>query len=643
IHEFELVVTDADANEARDKMIVTVSITSATLTVDAGVDKSHQVSASNRQVYLTGTATEGAAIIEKYEWFKDGQSIGLGASIWFTLIENGTHKFELVVTDIDANEARDEMLIMVTNGTGTENNSTVDEVKPVITLLGNSIVNLIVGDAYIEAGAIAIDNINGDITPDIIVNSSVNIASEGNYTVSYNVSDSVGNSADTVIRKVNVQAAPVLTQEIVLCQNKSAYLDVLYQLGMTINSPLNNGSVFAKDNNFVGAVICGSFSNVNSSADILNRLKGSAFPSATNIITTNNTDGSVTAQYEVNSVNLQAYAQLKKILEATGETDFLTYIDYTTLDLLQDMYIDIYVNYVDLTTTYITVTVTNKAENNVVLLNRLVSEGTISTSNNTNVITDTFNYQSNTLKADILFVMDDSGSMRQEQRAASDAITTTFGSAMAVNGVDWKATVIGTEEGRDYLHKHIDNPSENNISKLASQLLLGTRGGDEVGLKRAYQYLNNGDIIVRNGSKLSMVFISDETAHTELFELDAVDINDTYFVQNGIKVNIIIPQGLNINSNLAFEMANVTGGKIANLYNYATGYSAMMQEIADNAAGSASTIILSEPPIIASIHVLVNGVSNSGWTYNTSNNSIVFNVASTPNTGDQITVRYNKI
>ena len=68
-----------------------------------------------------------------------------------------------------------------------------DNVKPVITLKGNSTVNVRLGDKYVDAGATALDNIDGNITSKIITKSNVNTLKVGTYTVSYTVSDKAGN------------------------------------------------------------------------------------------------------------------------------------------------------------------------------------------------------------------------------------------------------------------------------------------------------------------------------------------------------------------------------------------------------------------------------------------------------------------
>ncbi|MCB0843383.1 MAG: DUF5011 domain-containing protein, partial [Bacteroidetes bacterium] len=90
-----------------------------------------------------------------------------------------------------------------------------DTVKPVITLLGDNPVDLIQGQTYSEAGATASDNLEGDISGNLVIDASaVNTNVVGSYSVTYNVSDQAGNAATEVIRTVNVNpdtVAPVIT------------------------------------------------------------------------------------------------------------------------------------------------------------------------------------------------------------------------------------------------------------------------------------------------------------------------------------------------------------------------------------------------------------------------------------------------
>lgn len=122
-----------------------------------------------------------------------------------------------------------------------------DVTAPVITRLGADPVNVTAGDPYIDAGATALDNIDGDITANIITVNPVNTAVIGTYTVTYNVSDAAGNPAVEVTRTVNVVAPPDLDAPI-LQSFSSTTIDGTYGPGSSINitttfdEPLGAGS-----------------------------------------------------------------------------------------------------------------------------------------------------------------------------------------------------------------------------------------------------------------------------------------------------------------------------------------------------------------------------------------------------------------
>jgi len=80
-----------------------------------------------------------------------------------------------------------------------------DTTPPILTLLGDNPQSIIVGHAYVELGAEALDNSDGNITPSIVIDSSsVNTNIAGTYTVTYNVSDNAGNAATTLTRTVTL-------------------------------------------------------------------------------------------------------------------------------------------------------------------------------------------------------------------------------------------------------------------------------------------------------------------------------------------------------------------------------------------------------------------------------------------------------
>ncbi|HOS02991.1 MAG TPA: DUF5011 domain-containing protein, partial [Candidatus Hydrogenedentes bacterium] len=86
-----------------------------------------------------------------------------------------------------------------------------DTTPPVITLLGVTPVTVTRNTTYVDAGATAWDNQDGDITDRLVKTSTVNTSVVGAYTVTYTVSDTAGNAAIPVIRVVNVVESPDTT------------------------------------------------------------------------------------------------------------------------------------------------------------------------------------------------------------------------------------------------------------------------------------------------------------------------------------------------------------------------------------------------------------------------------------------------
>ena len=85
--------------------------------------------------------------------------------------------------------------------------ASVDETPPVITLLGDAAIFRGQDLVFIDPGAIAEDDVDGDISADIAVGGEiVDTSMTGTYSITYNVTDAAGNSAAEVTRTVSVVA-----------------------------------------------------------------------------------------------------------------------------------------------------------------------------------------------------------------------------------------------------------------------------------------------------------------------------------------------------------------------------------------------------------------------------------------------------
>lgn len=133
---------------------------------------------------------------------------------------------------------------------------------PVITLLGSSPMNIELGANFVDPGATATDNGDGDLTGSIIRSGSVDTSTAGNYVLRYNVSDSAGNAALLVTRTVIVSDtnAPVITL------NGSATIS--HELGQTFNDP--GASAFDSSDGNIPVRVSGSV-NINTQGTYLLR------------------------------------------------------------------------------------------------------------------------------------------------------------------------------------------------------------------------------------------------------------------------------------------------------------------------------------------------------------------------------------
>lgn len=81
-----------------------------------------------------------------------------------------------------------------------------DEHPPTVTLLGDARMTLTVGEAYQDPGAVATDEVDGDLSAAIVVDNPVDTAVVGEYSVTYVATDSSGNTSAPAKRTVEVRA-----------------------------------------------------------------------------------------------------------------------------------------------------------------------------------------------------------------------------------------------------------------------------------------------------------------------------------------------------------------------------------------------------------------------------------------------------
>ena len=95
-------------------------------------------------------------------------------------------------------------LLIVACSDDSSDGSSNDTTAPIITLNGQAIATVNLNSTYTDAGATAVDDVDGDLTSSIVTTGEVNTSIEGNYIITYTVSDSAGNTATTT-RQVIVE------------------------------------------------------------------------------------------------------------------------------------------------------------------------------------------------------------------------------------------------------------------------------------------------------------------------------------------------------------------------------------------------------------------------------------------------------
>lgn len=280
-------------------------------------------------------------------------------------------------------------------------------------------------------------------------------------------------------------------------------------------------------------------------------------------------------------------------------------------------------------------------------------------------------------KADFLWVVDNSGSMGQEQSAVSTNAENFF-DRMVQTGLDFRIGIITTDssalKGGDFT---------NDKSTFQSSVTGLGGSGTESGIYFAEQTLLGGGSLAtagypRTDSTLTVIMLSDEGDHYACYTGGsrvsgsppctggtAFDFADNVFLDNNVAVYSII--GLNAsgqagtcssgvsggpsagNSNNAdssyYNLAATTGGSSSSICN--TDYSPVLEAIAAQTAGKASEYVLQHSPVSSSIAITIDGASvprsaASGFSYDAAGNSIVFAGSYLPAAGTSIQVSYTR-
>jgi len=258
-------------------------------------------------------------------------------------------------------------------------------------------------------------------------------------------------------------------------------------------------------------------------------------------------------------------------------------------------------------------------------------------------------------KVDILWVIDNSGSMANEQ----DALARNFDGF--INGfldrnVDFRMAITttdassSTKDGK--LIGRVLTSADAALNEIAfkeefkTYVRVGTGGsGVEKGLHTSLSFLNkNGASFLRQEAKLIVVYLSDEEdSSSESINTVVNSLVGHKGVQANVRAHSIVtvtPSNSQESiGNRYMAVANQTSGSVNSIHEdfYMT-----LSQIGDSILTLIENFATSHLPVDGSLSVKVNGVAQTqGWSFDSNNKVVVFDSNHVPTAGAQVELNYN--
>ena len=273
-----------------------------------------------------------------------------------------------------------------------------------------------------------------------------------------------------------------------------------------------------------------------------------------------------------------------------------------------------------------------------------------------NWVTDSFS-QDGTVDVDILFVIDNSGSMGGNQTNLQNNFD-SFMNAFTAAGVSYQIALI-TTDSPDFVGDIITNLTVDPVTEFNDQIdSIGTRGSAlEAGLWAAYESTNgSGDAapgsstgFFRSDARLVVVYVSDEpdgstyrdatkTPSDYSSNLSTLKSSTTLVAAHAIAGDY--PSGCTANGGAQFgdgyyDVVNDLGGTFMSIC--AEDWSTTMDTLARESI-ALSAFALSEIAIEETINVTVDGIASTDWNYDGAENAVYF--TSAPADGSSINIAY---
>jgi hypothetical protein len=273
---------------------------------------------------------------------------------------------------------------------------------------------------------------------------------------------------------------------------------------------------------------------------------------------------------------------------------------------------------------------------------------------------DSFRQSTNGSKLDILFVVDNSGSMADEQKALG-ANFKAFIKEFIQNDVDFKMAVTTTDTsrnnaGREYKDSMLRLTSER-LKKNQSRFLkdfaklvkVGTRGsGYERGIQASEVFSNRyANRWMRDDAYFVIVYMSDEEDQSRKAVKKQLKQIQKWKDNNGlIKAYSIVDMVPNRKRGPIYrgyarykEMSDLTGGEVASIK---SDFHTTLLKMGGQIADLTRQFPLSQIPFDASkVRIFIDDIETNEFTYDAVANSVKFDENAVPTAGSSIKVTYD--
>ncbi len=260
---------------------------------------------------------------------------------------------------------------------------------------------------------------------------------------------------------------------------------------------------------------------------------------------------------------------------------------------------------------------------------------------------------------DVLFVIDDSGSMDPHQQNLMANISKFADAIVRIKYLDYHVGVISSSTNSSYYTpnsccgmlegtvRYVDRLTPNGINVLAQNLVVGINGdGTEKFFDPVYQALTEPNLsgynagFYRDYATLAVIFVTD--SEDQSTQQTAASLHKFLLSLKKNPEKLIVASAYISDQNLAtcpsqedFEIGGLDGLEVffgltnAITFSLCDDFGEKLADLGEKIVAKSQSMFLQQTPVRGTVKITLDGVSlpsdsKYGWTYNASNNSIEF-------------------